>query len=67
MFLGDDLLTYLVLAFGAALLAGNALALVRPPSGPEGAPPSRPPLARTLTMMAIGFVATVWAVATLVT
>ena len=31
MFLGDQLLAYLVLAMGGALLVGNVLALVKPP------------------------------------
>lgn len=31
MFLGEDLLAYLVLAFGGALFVGNVLALLRPP------------------------------------
>ena len=30
-FLGDDLIVYLVLAMGAALVAGNVAALLRPP------------------------------------
>lgn len=62
MFLGDDLLPLLVLAFGAAMAVGSGLALLRPP--PEGA--ERPPLARSLTMVAVGAVAAVWAVASLV-
>jgi hypothetical protein len=32
MFLGEDLLPLLVLAFGAAMALGSALALVRPPA-----------------------------------
>ena len=32
MFLGEDLLVWLVLAFGGAMLVGNLLALVRPPA-----------------------------------
>ena len=31
VFLGEDLLAWLVLAIGAALAVGNALALIRPP------------------------------------
>ena len=31
LFLGKDLLAWLVLAFGAALVVGNVAALVRPP------------------------------------
>lgn len=35
-FLGEDSLAWLVLAFGAAMVVGNVLALLRPPS-PDGA------------------------------
>jgi len=61
MFLGEDLLPLLVLAFGGAMAVGNGLALVRPPEGKE-----RPPLARSLVMAAVGFVAALWAIASLV-
>lgn len=72
MFLGDDLLPYLMLAIGGALVVGNLLALVRPPArvrdqageGAEGAPP-RPPLARSLLMATVGAVAAIWAIASL--
>ena len=37
LFLGEDFLPWMVLAFGAALVVGNVLALVRPPT-PEGSP-----------------------------
>ena len=67
MFLGDDLLPYLVLALGGALLVGNGLALFRPPPEPKDGELTRAPIARTALMMVIGLVATVWAVATLVT
>ena len=32
MFLGEDLLAWLTLAFGAALFVGNFLAIVKPPA-----------------------------------
>ena len=35
MFLGEDLLAWLVLAIGGALCVGNVLALVRPPEAPK--------------------------------
>ncbi len=65
--LGDDLLAWLVLALGGALLVGNVLAIVRPPAGPkeEGAL-ERAPVARSVVMAAIGLVAAVWAVASLI-
>ena len=65
MFLGDNLLPLLVLALGAALAAGHGLALVRPPASPRSGELARAPLARSVTMIAIGLVAAVWALASL--
>ncbi len=67
MFLGDDLLPLLVLALGAAMAVGNGLALVRPPPRGEGGDLPRAPVGRSLVMAAIGLVATVWALASLLT
>ena len=67
MFLGDDLLPYLVLALGGALLVGNGLALLRPPAQPKDGELARAPVARTALMMVIGLVATLWALASLLT
>jgi len=64
-FLGDDLLAWLALAIGAALAVGTLLALVRPPAGADGAARPRPPLSRSLVMIAIGAVAAAWGLATL--
>ena len=66
VFLGDDLLAWLVLALGGALLVGNVAAIVRPPEGPreEGAL-ERAPLTRSVVMAAIGLVAAVWALVSL--
>lgn len=66
MFLGENLLPLLVLAIGAALAVGNGLALVRPPPKPKEGELTSAPVGRTLAMMAIGFVAAVWALASLV-
>jgi hypothetical protein len=66
MFLGDDLLAWLVLALGGALLVGNVLAVVRPPAEAAEGDLRRAPLARSLLMAAVGAIATVWAIATLV-
>jgi hypothetical protein len=66
MFLGDNLLSYLVLALGGALLVGNVLALVRPPAkrrDPDDL--ERAPVGRSLLMAGVGLVATIWAIATL--
>lgn len=66
MFLGDNLLPYLVLAIGGALVVGNGLALLRPPSESADDDLVRAPVLRTVVMMLVGLVAAVWAVATLV-
>jgi hypothetical protein len=66
LFLGDDLLVYLVLAVGGALLVGNGLALVRPPQQRDEGDLERAPLGRSLVMGGIGLVATLWALASLV-
>ena len=65
MFLGDQLLAYLVLAMGGALLVGNVLALVKPPPEAKDGELERAPVARSLVMAGIGFIAAVWAVASL--
>lgn len=65
-FLGDDLLVYLVLAVGGALLVGNVLAIVRPPEAKrDDEDLERAPLTRSLVMAGIGLVATLWALASL--
>jgi hypothetical protein len=65
VFLGEDLLAYLVLALGAALAVGNVLALVRPPEDvPEG-DLARAPVARSLVMAVVGALAAIWALASL--
>ena len=66
MFLGDQLLTYLLLALGGALFLGNALALVRPPRQAKEGELARAPVGRSVVMMAAGLVAAVWALASLV-
>lgn len=65
MFLGDDLLAWLTLAIGGALAVGTLLALVRPPDAPKDGELERAPLGRSLLQIAIGSVATIWALATL--
>ena len=66
MFLGADLLAWLVLALGGALAVGNGLALLRPPAQPKEGELARAPVARTVTMAVVGLVAAVWALASLV-
>jgi hypothetical protein len=62
----DDLLPLLVLAIGGAMLIGPLLALVRPREEVKEGELERPPLGRSLAFMAIGVVASIWAVASLV-
>jgi len=65
MFLGEDLLPLLVLAIGGALAVGTILALVRPPKHAESGDLARPPLARSVVMIALGSVAAIWGIASL--
>jgi hypothetical protein len=66
MFLGEDLLAWLVLAIGGALAVGTTLALVRPRPGGDEGELVRPPLARSLAMIALGTIAALWGLASLV-
>lgn len=66
LFLGENLLAWLALAFGAALVVGPGLALIKPPENPKREGDlERPPLIRTLVFMAVGALMTVWALASL--
>jgi hypothetical protein len=65
LFLGEDLLAWLVLALGGALAAGNALALVRPPRQAKPGELTRAPVGRTVAMMVVGVLAALWALASL--
>ncbi len=70
MFLGENLLAYLVLALGAAMCVGNVLAIVRPPSAtkkPKHASDDldRAPIVRSITMALVGAVAAAWALVSL--
>jgi hypothetical protein len=64
VFLGDDLLAYLVLALGGALFAGNLLALIRPPPPKEG-DLAKAPIGRSILMGSIGLIAAIWSLASL--
>jgi len=68
-FLGDDLLPYLVLALGSALVAGNVAAVVRPPGDGDRKEGDldRAPVARSIVMAGFGLVAAIWALASLIT
>jgi hypothetical protein len=64
--LGDNLLPFLLLALGAALVFGNGLALVRPPKEVKKGELERAPAGRSAVMIGIGVVAAVWALASLI-
>ncbi|MEY2432612.1 MAG: hypothetical protein QOC92_2337 [Acidimicrobiaceae bacterium] len=66
LFGGPDLLRYLVLALGGALVVGNVLALTRPPEQAKEGELDKAPVARTVVMAVVGAIAALWAVATLV-
>ena len=66
MFLGEDLLAYLVLAVGGALLVGNLMALIRPPDDLSEGDLERAPVGRSLTMAVVGGLAAAWALASLI-
>lgn len=65
MLLGEDLLAWLVLAMGAALAVGTLLALVRPREDPDKGELARPPLGRSVVMVAVGLFAALWGLASL--
>ena len=68
MFLGEDLLVWMVLALGGAMAVGNLLALLRPAARQRRQGDlERAPLGRSIVFIVVGLVAAVWALASLVT
>jgi hypothetical protein len=65
-FLGEDLLAWLVLALGAAMAVGSVLAVVRPPSEAKQGDLARAPMGRSVVMAALGTLAALWAIASLI-
>ena len=62
MFLGEDLLSWMVIALGGAMFAGNVAALVRPPKQRRDANDlTKAPVVRSVVMATIGAIAMVWA------
>ena len=57
LFLGKDLIVWLLLALGAALFVGNVLALVRPPDQPR---------ARSLSQAVVGLLVALASLAALI-
>jgi hypothetical protein len=64
--LGDDLLPWLVLAFGGALAIGTGMALVRGRGDPTEGELERPPTGRSLVMIGLGTIAALWGLASLI-
>lgn len=66
LLLGDNLLVYLVLAFGGAMAVGNVLAIVKPPERPKkDGDLAQAPVVRSVAFAVIGFLAALWAIASL--
>ena len=67
MFLGPDLIPFLMLAFGAALFVGTGLAMLKPQAEPRRENElRRAPIGRSLLMVVVGLLASIWALATLI-
>jgi hypothetical protein len=67
MFLGDDLLPWLVLAIGGAMAVGNLAALVRPPEqSRHDEDLEKAPVVRSIVFIAIGTIAALWALGSLI-
>jgi len=67
MFLGKNLIVWLLLALGGALFAGNVMALVRPPNAPrKDSDLEMAPRRRSVMMAALGLVVAIAAVGALI-
>jgi hypothetical protein len=66
MFLGEDILAWMIIALGGAMLAGNLAALVRPPKKRQDAADlEKAPVVRSVVMATIGAIAALWALVSL--
>ena len=66
MFLGENLLAWMVIALGGAMFAGNVAALVRPPKQRRDANDlAKAPVVRSVMMATIGAIPMVWALVSL--
>lgn len=66
LFLGENLLPLLALAFGGALVVGPGLALIKPPENRKNETDlEKPPIVRTLVFIALGALMVIWALASL--
>lgn len=67
LFLGQDLLIWLVLAIGGAMAAGNLMALVRPPEKKIAESDlAKAPMVRSIVFIVVGVIASIWAIASLI-
>ena len=66
MFLGEDILAWMVIALGGAMFAGNVAALIRPPKQRRDANDlTKAPVFQSVVMATIGAIATIWALVSL--
>jgi hypothetical protein len=65
MFLGEDLLAYLVLAIGGAMAVGSVLAIIRPPDRRDEGDLEKAPIGRSLAFAAVGLIGAIWALGSL--
>jgi hypothetical protein len=65
MFLGENLLKWMLLALGGALFVGNVLAVIKPPPRAKEGDLAKAPVSRSLFMAAVGLVAAIWGLASL--
>lgn len=67
MFLGEDIMAWLILALGGALAVGNVMAIIKPPTAQkEESDLRQAPLVRSVGMALVGMVAALWALFSLV-
>jgi hypothetical protein len=66
VFLGQDLLAYLVLAIGGAMAVGSIAAIVKPPAQRAEGDLERAPLGRSIAFAAIGLIGALWALISLI-
>ena len=68
VFLGEDIMAWLVLAIGGAMAVGNLMAIVRPPEARRDDDDlERAPVARSIVFIVVGVVAAMWALGSLLT
>jgi len=66
MFLGEDLLAWLVLAIGGAMAVGSILAVVRPPDQVRDGDLEAAPVGRSVAFAVVGAIGALWALASLI-